>query len=217
MKFKLPSLHLGLLKDLKSPEEDSRKFVHVIGGHAILQNDVIIVVDLREYVKLECDITDQEELEQLTTIVNWMEGKSFSNEFWKELTKENHVTLTPDGFEIEYLSYNKVLMYEDIKTNALLMAQVINDNIGAIPVTVDRIGIKSSVLTTLTSIFKSEMKSDNFIFDFAGKEKPIKFTAQRKTYIFGLLPTDYNSTTEFTAFLNINDFRDMIIQFLYKE
>lgn len=217
MKFKLPSLHLGLLKDLKSPEDDSRKFIHVIGGHAILQNEIIIIVDLREYIKHECDITDQEELDQLTSIINWMEGKSFSNEFWKELTKENHTTMTPDGFEIEYLSYNKVLVYEAIDTNPLLMAQVINDNIGAIPVTVDRIGIKSSVLTTLTSMFKTEMKSDNFVFDFCGKTNPIKFTAQRKTYIFGLLPTDYNSTTEFTAFLNVNDFRDTIIEFINRE
>ena len=214
MKFVLPKLHLLVLTDAKANAEDPRKFIHVINGHAVVQNSIAAVVGLREYVKRECQTEDDHEFEELTQILNWMEGKSFDPIFWKELTDKNFVSLHVDGLQVENLNYNKVLVYEDINSDNKTMLESLLNAFIAMPITVDKVAVSGVCLDKLNSVFKKEMKPDNFIFDFCGKEKSFKFQAQKQSHIFGLVPVDYNAANELTAFLDLNDFAVGLKKFL---
>lgn len=215
MKFKLPQLHLLVDANKKSSEEDPKKYVHVINGHAIVNNNLICAVSLREYVKLECDVTDELELDRLTGILDWMEGKSFTKEFWAELVKECFVNLNgEDQLEIEHQTYNKLLVYEYVACDKELPLQVISDNICRDESNVNRVGIDGSVLTNLTKVFKNEIKNDSIVFGFTGSANAVKFTCSRRDYIFGLIPVNYDSASELTAFLGNSDFKDGIDKYL---
>lgn len=214
MKLQLPKLHLLVFNDTKASEDDSRKFIHVVNGHAIVQNGIAAIVNLRDYVKTECQIEDQHDFDELTQILSWMEGKSFDPKFWKDLTDKNFVSLHPSGLEIENVHYNKVLVYEDINTNIDNLFESLFNALTVVPVTVDRVAFSGINFDKLNGAFKKEMKVDNFILDFCGKEKSFKFQAQRQSYIFGLIPVDYNASCELTAFLEVNTFASGLKDFL---
>ena len=72
MKFKLPKLHLLVTSDKKVSDDNARKYIHVVGGHAIVNNEIIVAVNLRNYVKIECSITDEFELDRLSGILDWI-------------------------------------------------------------------------------------------------------------------------------------------------
>ena len=209
MKFKLPQLHLLVDSNKKLSDDNPKKLIHVVNGYAIVNNELIVIVSLREYVKIECGITDELELDRLTGILEWMEGKSFTKEFWSELVKECYVNITGDDkVEIEHQTYNKILVYEDIITEKELSLQVVSDNICRPEMSLYRIAFGGLNLSNLTKAFKNELKNDTIILEFTGQENAIKFTLSRRDYIFGLIPADFNSAQELTAFLGNGPFKE---------
>lgn len=214
MKFVLPKLHLLVLTDAKANDDDYRKFIHVVNGHAVVQNGIAAVVNLRDYIKKECETEDDEDFKELTEILSWMEGKSFDHKFWKELTDKNFVSFHGDGLQIENLKFNNILVYEDIETDNKAMFESLFNALTTILSIVDRIAVSGPSFDKLNAVFKKEMKVDNFVFDFCGKEKSFKFQAQRQSYIFGLIPVDYNAACELTAFLDVNSFASGLKEFL---
>lgn len=211
MKFKLPKLHLLVTSDKKVSDDNARKYIHVVGGHAIVNNEIIVAVNLRNYVKIECSITDEFELDRLTGILDWMEGKSFTKDFWQELVKENFVNLnSQNNIEIENVNYNKILVYEEVLSDNVIPFEVIKDNIDRPGSPVQRIAYDGKIMSLLTKTFGSELTNDSIIFEYTGQENASKFTLTRRDYIFGLLPTNYNSASELTAFLNNGVLKEII-------
>ena len=213
MNFKLPQLHVLVASSKTLADDDARRYIHVANGHAIVNNDIIAIVNLRNYVKIECNITEEFDLDRLTGILDWMEGKSFTKEFWAELVKENFVNLNgKDNLEIENANYNKILVYEDVDSDNTLPFQVIYDNIAREGSPVQRIAFNGAVTSGIEKAFKNELKNDSLLIEFTGQSTVAKFSLQRRDYIFGLLPTNYNSASELTAFLNNESFKDEIIK-----
>ena len=211
MKFKLPKLHLLVTSDKKVSDDNARKYIHVVGSHAIVNNEIIVAVNLRNYVKIECSITDEFELDRLTGILDWMEGKSFTKDFWQELVKENFVNLNgQNNIEIENVNYNKILVYEEVLSDNVIPFEVIKDNIDRTGSPVQRIAYDGKIMSLLTKTFGSELTNDSIIFEYTGQENASKFTLTRRDYIFGLLPTNYNSASELTAFLNNGVLKEII-------
>ena len=108
MRFKLPKIQGALNSNKSLQDDDARKMIHVFEGHAIVSNDLIVIVNIRDYVKNELKIVDEDELKELTTLVNWMNGKSFNKQFWSELTKEvlvKDIDSENDEIEIEYSGF----------------------------------------------------------------------------------------------------------------
>ena len=206
MKLILPKLHLLALKDAKANEDDFRQYIHVINKHAVVQNGLCVVVDLREYIKKECDTEDDLDFSELDQIIDWMDGKSFKADFWKELTSMNFVSLYKEGLKIENIHFNKLLEYEDIPRDIQNLIENLRIGLKRIPNYTDRVAVYGSHVDKLNSIFKKEVKNDCFLFDFCGKEYSIKFQVQKQPHIFGLLPVDYNASCEITAFLDVIDF-----------
>lgn len=210
MKFKLPQIQKLVCSDSKLDATLPQKLIHVVNGNAVVSNKITVIVNLREYVKKECSITDQEDLDKLTSIIDWMNGKAFDSAFWAELVKPNFVEVTPDGLELEGVHYNKYLVYEEIITDNKTFLTSVKDNLSRKSVTVDRIAFKGSNLIDLMTAFKSEMKNDSFLFDFTGQENVLKFSGRSKDYIFGYVPLNYDASNEFTAFQNTMTFAQQL-------
>lgn len=214
MKFKMPKIQNLVCSDNKLDASLPQKLIHVVQGHAIVNHKITVVVNLREYVKKECKITEQDDLDKLTGIIDWMNDKSFDKSFWSELVKENFVEVTPDGLELESVSYNKILVYEDIITDNIVSLQSVRDNLARKPVTLDRVAFHGALMIDLMNVFKSEMKNDSFLFDFTGKENIIKFSGRSKDYIFGFIPLKYDDSTELTAFHNTENFANVLSAYM---
>lgn len=202
MKFRMPKLNSLVSSDKKLEDNDPTKLVTVIRGHAIVCNEIYVAVNLREYVKIECGIVETHDLDVLTEIINWMEGKSFSKEFWSELTNDCFIKLTEEGLEIQNLNYNKVLIYEEIQTSEDTYLAVLRDNLVETSVTVQKIAVNSSYLLLISNTFKKEFGKGSIILESTGIDKALRFSGVRKDYIFGFIPLSYDDANEFTNFMS---------------
>lgn len=211
MEFKLPKLFELLDKDKKKAEDLPQKFIHVYGGNAfVLNNGICVVVKLKEYVKQECSIEEAEDIAELEAIIDWMEGRSFTGDFWKEFATKSDVATTVDGLEVISGHTRKTLDFNDIYPDWSTAYNVMLSNFNRQPVTIDRIGIDGSKIGSVMNVFKTEMATDTYLFDFCGKETIVKFTGASKDYIFGFIQLNYGRATELTAFLNVDDVRELL-------
>jgi hypothetical protein len=201
MNFKLPKLQVFLNGDKKTDETDATKNIHVIGGHAIVSNDIIAIVNLREYVKRELKINDDNDLQELSQIIDWMNYKSFTKEFWSELTSEKIVSLLDDGLEITHQSYTKHLNYLDNDADPERAYQLTKDNINRNEIEMSRFALSGEHLSLISKGFASEMKGDNLIFKLSGTGNAIMFSLQRRDYIFGVIPEHFDSSMDLAAFI----------------
>jgi hypothetical protein len=212
MLFKLPKLNTLVSNSKKLEEDDQRQFIHVINGYGIVSNEIVAVVDLREYVKSQCKISEDDQLETLKEILDFMEGKSFTKDFWSELIVENFVRLNGQGnLNIENQNYNKILVYDHIETDTLQAFTFITDNIDREGKSVQRIAFDGKIIDSLNKAFKSELSNDSLLIEFTGQQNSAKFQLTKKDYIFGLLPTNYNSANEITSFLQNELFKKTLL------
>lgn len=211
MNFVLPKLNTLVSKDMKGNSEDIRKYIHVVNGHAILINGIIIVVNLREYVKVECEITDENELNHLDTILEWMEGKSFTGDFWAELTNKYEVNLLNNGqFEIQTLNYSKTLIWEETFTVMENVMEMLISNLNRQPSITEVLGIPFDSLSKVTACFKKELKGFNLLVKPIAQDAHIMFQAHKKDYIFGIVPLDYNSANDIYAFVGVREYHESL-------
>lgn len=211
MKFKLPKLQTFLNGDKKISDSDPTKSIHVSNGHAIVSNNIVAIVDLRNYVKRELNVIDENELEELTSILDWMEGKSFSKDFWSELTGERFVTLTEDGLSITHESYISNLNYFDRDTDIKHALKILKDNLMRPEKEMSRFALSGDHFSLLTKGFSNELKGDNFIFKLSGSGNTVLFSLQRRDYIFGIIPEHFDSSMDLTAFLNAEGLHEEIV------
>lgn len=202
MNFKLPKLQVFLNGDAKTLDTDTTKNIHVVGGHAIVSNDIIAIVNLREFVKRELKINDESDLEELSSIVDWMENKSFTKEFWSELTSEKDISLLEDGLEITHQSYTKHLNYLENGAEFQHAYDLTVQNINREEVEMSRFAVSGEHLSLITKAFGNELKKDNLLFKLSGTGNGIMFSLQKRDYIFGVIPEHFDSSMDLTAFLN---------------
>ena len=214
MKFILPKIHNFVDKSKNCENDSPKKHVHVVDGYAIVSNSIIVAVNLREYIKAECDIDSDEEFEELTELINWFNGKSFSYEFWNEFVKQSIVVLkTNDVLEVELNSYNKQMIWENPFVDEAKLKGTFNQiiqNICREAESNERIAANGAYYSVLASAFQKEIKSDSLIFQFATSGNAIKFTFSRRDYIFGIIPMDVSSTQSITAFANDSVFKELL-------
>lgn len=206
MKLKFPKLQ-NLVNSDKSLEFNHRsKLIHVIKGHAIVANKVIFAVDLREYIKIECQLETEEDFEELDELMIWLEGKSFIKDYWAELTSECFIKLSAeeDSLKIKYPEYDKALLYENIAPNEISFLDVVKNNMLAEKtISNDRVAIDFKYLSDIVSVFKKEFSNQKIIIEFTGKDGLMRFSGVRKSYIFGAINLSYDEANEFIGFQNV--------------
>ena len=206
--LKFPSLNKALIKNQKElKENDPRKGIIVLENNAIvLRNDFCFVINLYDYFTLECDIQDEEEVEELNRILFYMNGKIFSDEFWNELTKGSNTKMHNGNIYIENPKYSKDLYYKEIKADflePLLSLQSANEQEENL---VSSIGLPFSVLKTIYDCMSSDFKTDILLLEFTSQDRAVKFTFRARKHCYGYICPNYNATQEGFRFETFNNF-----------
>lgn len=213
MKFKFPAIHQVVAQAKSLPVDNIKQYIYIHNGYAITFHSPVLIVNLYEYVKHECDLEDSEELEELEEILKYLEGKAISSTVWKELTKVSNVTFDADS---EELIFNKVdhktsLILEDnnigleyFKKDIKKYIELLNSENISEPYQ----AYSGPILTLMGNVFKNEIKSDAVLLTRCYGTSTVKFQLNTKDYIYGL----YNINMEFqeqihplTSEMNINN------------
>lgn len=213
MKIRFPKIHQLLNSNAKLVDTDPRKSVHVFDGYAIVSNDIIAVVNLKEYVKRELNVSSQEEIAELNHLISWMNNKSFNKEFWAELTKEIYIVgVDPsiDELEFEFSGYNKKLQYLGNGVDNEMPLKLLKMNLNRPEVSRERIAISGEYLGLIVKAFSNEIKHDNLLFANAEQGTSIKFSLSKKDYIFGVVPENFVSSMDMMAFDNTNSMLNIL-------
>lgn len=209
MNFRLPKLD-QVIKLTKDNVNDVSNHIFVKNGVAVVKQPYIILcTNLREYIKRELKVDDTDDIEKMDEILEWFEGKYFTKEFWKELTSTKYVSLSENGLLIEESSYEKSLIYEYPmidKDEINNQFDLIKTTLGRKSTITDRVCFNSNFITDLNKVFGSDLKVDDLLLDFGGKDQPMLFSGRLKDYIFGCVAVKYEESSELLAFDNVMDF-----------
>ena len=208
MKIKLPKLHVLLSTDKEQEENHEAKNVHVHNGYAIASGNVTAIVDLKEYIKKELNVSGEGEIQELDQIISWFNGKSFSSDFWKELTTPQFIKIDEanDVITIYHLTYVVNLNYSTIDCDIEDVVKSVNKKLEKEPVEMDRHALIGGALSDLFKAFGSEIKSDNLLLQTTGTGSEILFSLSSRTYIFGIIEDAMDSSMEIFAFENTKTF-----------
>ena len=228
--LQFPKLNSALIKNQKDmSSNDPRRGVIVVENHAIVLNaQFCLVVDLYDYFTIDFGITDPDDMKELKKVLAYMNGKTFQDEYWKELIKGVNVEVHENKGEngevlestlyIETPKYSKDLHYKDLEialyeplVRLIDVSELKEEFTSAIALPIDAI---STIYTSL----KNEVKGDFIIFEFNTPDKPVKFTFRDKKYMFGFLMPNYNSLEESFRFEYLNNFaKNKVVNYLVEE
>jgi len=204
MTILFPKLDGLVNKDAKSNDDDIRKYIHVIGGNAIVINKSFTVVKLREYIKQECDIT--EDFDELDKILAFFEGRSFTADYWKEFTVPHEVSLNKNSVILEGLNYTKTLHNTDAPVVLINVVNLLIQNLNKDGMALENVAVNFNELVKVTSAFKKELKGLHLNLKFSGQDVPVLFQGEKKDYIFGLIPLDYDAANDMYNFKEIETY-----------
>ena len=210
MKILFPKLDGLVNKDAKSNDDDIRKYIHVIGGNAIVINKSFVVVRLRDYIKQECEIT--EGFETLDNILAFFEGRSFTADYWKEFTVPHEVFLNGNSVTLEGLNYTKTLHNNDAPVVLMNVVDLLIQNLNKQPRALENVAVNFGELSKVTTAFKKELKGLHLNLKFSGQDVPMVFQGEKKDYIFGLIPLDYDAANDMYNFKEIETYVKLLTQ-----
>lgn len=210
MKILFPKLDGLVNKDAKSNDDDIRKYIHVIGGNAIVINKSFVVVRLRDYIKQECEIT--EDFETLDNILAFFEGRSFTADYWKEFTVPHEVSLNGNSVTLEGLNYTKTLHNNDAPVVLMNVVDLLIQNLNKQPMALENVAVNFGELSKVTTTFKKELKGLHLNLKFSGQDVPMVFQGEKKDYIFGLIPLDYDAANDMYNFKEIENYVKLLTQ-----
>lgn len=203
MQIVFPKLDSLVSKDAKLNDDSIQKYIHVIGNYAVVINHSIVVVDLREYIKVECEITD--EFEKLDEILSFFQGRSFTPDIWKEFTTPSSVHLNGNYITLDSMNFSKTLDYNEPPVLLTNVIKLLIDNIDKPAVNVSTFAVNFNELNKVATCFKKELKGLHLVMKNCGQDIPVVFQAQSKDYIFGLIPASYDAATDIYNFIKMKE------------
>ncbi len=210
MKFKLPSLHLLTNKNKKISGDNPSKYIHVLSGYAFVNHKIIAAVNLREYIKCECDIDSDDDIAELDNILEWLEGKSFTSEFWSNLTKENIVKFAEEGLVLEQPTFTSQLHYQNVELDLRAPMSAVSSNLDLEEVSLYRISFMGSDVDLLHKAFKNELKKDILNLEFSGASKTVNFCLSQRNFIFGAIGSTNNAASELMSFIENKELKSVL-------
>lgn len=208
MLLRLPKLDTLVSTDKDLPENAQSKVIKVKNGYAYIQNGISVIVNLREYIKIENSLTTEEEIKELDEFMAYVEGKTFSKDYWKEMTKQCYVSIVDDEVLVEYGTYNKFLQYtemDDYEDESVIRKYLLQ-TLSNKTTEKERFVLDGTYIQKLQKAFSNELKTDQIMFSKVEGQSNVKFTFLRRDYIFGLIQEDQDEVNNITAFLNLNLF-----------
>lgn len=202
-----PSLHNGIIKT-KDETTEPYNYVSIINGHAIVVTQYsFIFVDLNDYFINYVTISEEHRV-GFKDLMDWMEGKFFTSEFWSYLTgwntievvNENSIKISGDRFEKE-LHYTHD---ENINIKGVLKMVITNfkTNKNQLP----SIGVSNFVFKIIDKTIGKIIAKNPLIFEFISLNSTIRFTVDSMPCVFGIFLSNNSLTTKQFIFDGLKDF-----------
>lgn len=206
--LQFPKLNNALIKNQKDMESnDPRRGVIIIDRHAIVLNaQFCLVVNLFDYFVTDFGITSEEEIKELKNVLLYMDGKVFTDEYWKELIKGANMEVSEGLLMIETPKYAKDLHYKDMDINLYEPLQRLLEVQSQENHLVPAVSIPLLAIDSIFNSLKSELKTDFILLEFSNPDKPVKFTFKDRKYMFGFIATHYASLEEGFRFEYLDNF-----------
>lgn len=183
-----PPIHKGIT--IKKDESTSPyNYVSIVNSHAIVITPyTVICFNLREYF-LNVLTVAEEENEAFHELLNWMEGKFFTIEFWNYLTSLNDISVIDETrINISGDKFHKELIYDseiDFDTKGILVN--LKKAFTSRRYQYAKIGVSNGILKTLDKTIGKTIQGNAFIFELLGPDQPILFTVDNMDFLFGLI------------------------------
>lgn len=189
--LKFPPLEKFVSNDVSElNDEDPRKGVVVLNDHAIvLTTRSLVFFNLKDYFINKNSIQDQDILNDLGLIMDFMHGRMFSKAFWAELTKGAVVSVLDETLQLDG-AVRKDLIYSSQTFDKGEILTYLSKSVSVKPVSVSRGALYVEPLLFILSTFKSFVKNDSIAFEYAGVNTMVRFTFKENPWIFGLVSTD---------------------------
>jgi hypothetical protein len=202
-----PSLHNGIIKT-KDKSTEPYNYVSIVSGHAIVITPYsTIFVDLKDYFINYITIID-EHRQGFDELMEWMEGKCFTSEFWSYLTGWNVIKVI-DEFSISITGdkFVKELHYshdDDINVKNVLNMTVNNFKSGKYQLA--SIGLSNFTLKIIDKTIGKIIQKNPLIFEFISLNSTIRFTVDSMPCIFGIILSNNALTTKQYIFDGFKNF-----------
>ena len=211
--LKFPPLEKLLEKNIGELEDDDpKKGICIIDGHAVIvMSQAMLFFDLADYFVKNNGLHDNNVINEMNSILEWMEGKMFSPMFWKELTSINQVSVSDDGIELDGI-IRKDLYYQSKHFDQTEIKMLCHSIAQA---DLHLKAINAMYLEPLLTIFtglKTMIKKDTIIFRTVGENTQIHFTFESNPWISGVTANDASISSKAFLFDALDSFSQNIVK-----
>lgn len=202
-----PAIHNGIIKT-KEQTTEPYNYVSVINGHAVIVTPYSnIFIDLNDYFINYITIVENEK-EGFYELLEWMEGKHFTSEFWSYLTSWNTIEVI-DRYSISISGdkFVKELHYthdEDIDTRNILSLVINNFKSGKYQLA--SIGLSNFTLKIIDKTIGKIIQKNPLIFEFISLNSTIRFSVDSMPCIFGIILSNNALTSKQFIFDGFKNF-----------
>lgn len=203
-----PPIHKSVVVDKKNPQ-NIKNYVHVKNGVGIvIATHGVFCFDLKNFF-IDSQLVQESEKLEFEELFSFLEGKSFTPEFWESLTKGDSIkVLDHDYLNIQNDKIQKNLLYEYPSTVSIqgvldtLKKNFINHGAkGAVKNAINTLALKQFLKG-----FEKIIQSNSIIFEHTVDDSVSRFTVCNLPYIFGLIQNDFASTQKQFIFDMFSDF-----------
>lgn len=202
-----PTLHNGIIKT-KEETTEPYNYVSVINGHAVVITPYSnIFIDLEDYFINYITIVEDHK-QGFRDLLQWMEGKHFTSEFWSYLTAWNTIeVIDSNSISISGDKFVKELHYthdDSISINNVLNLVVNNFKSGKYQLA--SIGISNFTLKIIDKTIGKLIQKNPLIFEFIALNSTIRFSVDSMPCIFGIILSNNALTTKQFIFDGFKNF-----------
>jgi len=202
-----PAIHNGIIKS-KDNTTEPYNYVSVSSGHAIVVTPYsTIFLDLNDYF-INYITIGEEQREAFAELMDWMEGKHFTSEFWAYLTHWNTIHVI-DRYRINISGdrFEKELVYthdDNIDITNLINMLINNSKSGKFQLA--SIGISNQTMKIIDKTVGKLIQKNPLIFEFISLNSTIRFTVDSMPCVFGIVLSSNALTTKSGLFDGFKNF-----------
>ena len=189
--LKFPPLQKLVQKEVEElHERDPRRGITVLSEHAIIITDrSLLFFNMKDYFVKTNAIKDEDIMNSLDIVMEFMHGKMFTVPFWEELTKGAVMSVEDETLQLDG-RIRKDLFYKERSFDEEDIVAALRANISNDPVSVPRASIYIAPIFDILNVLKSITKNDSIALEYVGVNTMIRFTFKDNPWLFGLISSD---------------------------
>ena len=202
-----PAMEKGIIKT-KDETTEPYNYVSVISGHAVVVTPYSsIFLDLKDYFINYITIPEDQRV-GFEELMEWMEGKYFTAEFWSYLTGWNTIEVIDErSISISGDRFEKELHYEhDDKINIKNILSLVVNNFKSGKYQLASIGISNFTLKIIDKTVGKIISKNPLILEFISLNSMIRFTVDSMPCVFGMFLSNNALTTKQYIFDGFKNF-----------